>query len=264
MSNLPSYTEELALLQSAAAEAGRIAMSYFGNDPIVSWKEGMSPVSEADFAANDHLLETLMKARPDYGWLSEETADTKARLSKRRTFVVDPIDGTKAFIAGRDLWCVSVALVENGKTIAGVLDCPARGEVFTATLGGGSYLNGQRLAVSASSTPLRIAGAKSWLRGLAGKVGNEPEQIGHIPSLAYRIAAIADNRFDGTFVKPDCHDWDIAAAELVLAEAGGQMRDSSGALLSFAGETIKRGLLVASNAELMPTMLSVVAEPAFG
>ena len=264
MNSLPSHTEELALLKRAAADAGRIAMRYFQNDPVVSWKEGMSPVSEADIAANDHLLETLMSARPDYGWLSEETTDNASRLSKRRTFVVDPIDGTKAFIAGRDLWCVSVALVENGKTIAGVLDCPARNEVFEAARGHGSFLNGQRLAIATSHAPLRIAGAKTWLRLLADVVGVEPEQIGHIPSLAYRIAAIADNRLDGTFIKPDCHDWDIAAAELILSEAGGLMRDYSGKPLVFAEETIKRGLLVAGSAKLMPAMLSVVAAPAFG
>jgi myo-inositol-1(or 4)-monophosphatase len=264
VSNLANYTEELALLKSAAAEAGRIAMGYFRNDPHVSWKEGMSPVSEADFAANDYLLATLMAARPDYGWLSEETTDSTERLSKQRTFVVDPIDGTKAFIAGRDLWCVSVALVENGQTIAGVLDCPARGEVFTASRGGGGFLNGRRLEMTDPSTPLRISGAKSWPRALEHKVGIEPEPVGHIPSLAYRIAAMADNRFDGTFIKPDCHDWDIAAAELILSEAGGIMRDQTGGALSFAGQTIKRGLLVAGNAHIMSAMLAVVGEPAFG
>lgn len=264
MSNLPSYAEELALLKSAGAEAGRIAMRYFRNDPVVSWKEGMSPVSEADFAANDYLFKTLMAARPDYGWLSEETTDTSARLSKRRTFVVDPIDGTKAFIAGRDLWCVSVALVEEGKTIAGVLDCPARGEVFEASRGFGSFLNALPLNLEHGQSSVRIAGSKSWLGPLAIRLGQEPEHVGHIPSLAYRIAAIADNRFDGTFVKPDCHDWDIAAAELILAEAGGLMLDHNGQALTFAGEFVKRGLIVAGKRELLPAMLAVVAEPAFG
>ncbi|MGL4487990.1 MAG: 3'(2'),5'-bisphosphate nucleotidase CysQ [Rhizobiaceae bacterium] len=264
MNNLPSNTDELALLKSAAAEAGRIAMRYFRNDPVVSWKEGMSPVSEADFAANDYLFSTLMAARPDYGWLSEETTDNSARLSKHRTFVVDPIDGTKAFIAGRDLWCVSVALVENGKTIAGILDCPARNEVFEAALGYGSFLNGQRLKMGHANTPLRMTGAKALLNKMAQHTGSEPEMIGHIPSLAYRIAAIADNRFDATFIKPDCHDWDIAAAKLILSEAGGLMLDESGALLEMAGATIKRGMLVAGNKDCMAHMLAVVAEPAFG
>jgi myo-inositol-1(or 4)-monophosphatase len=264
VSNFPTYKEELALLKSAAAQAGRIAMQFFGKDPKVSWKEGMSPVSEADFAANDYLMATLMQARPDYGWLSEETTDTSERLTKRRTFIVDPIDGTKAFIAGRDLWCVSVALVENGKTIAGVLDCPARSEVFEAALGQGSYLNGQCLKIIRQDEKIRLAGAKSWATKWAQLSGFEPEQISHIPSLAYRIAAIADNRFDGTVIKPDCHDWDIAAAELILSEAGGILTDQFGAELNFAAEKVKRGLLVASNKALIGDMLAVVAEPTFG
>jgi myo-inositol-1(or 4)-monophosphatase len=259
--DFPTYADELALIKSAAVEAGRIAMRYFRNDPHVTWKEGISPVSEADFAANDYLFETLMQARPDYGWLSEETLDSAERLSKRRTFVVDPIDGTKAFIAGRDLWCVSVALVENGKTIAGVLDCPARGELFEASYGQGAFLNGQKLEIKQSGPHLRIAGAKIWLNRLCAMTGYEVEQIGHIPSLAYRIAAIADNRYNGTFVRPDCNDWDIAAAELILSEAGGQMCGQSGEPLVFAGQTVKHGLLVASSLQLMPAMLAVVVEP---
>lgn len=264
MNELPSLDDELALLKSAAAHAGQIALRYYGNNPQVSWKEGNSPVSEADFAANDYLHEALMQVRPDYGWLSEETTDTKVRLTKKRTFIIDPIDGTKAFIAGRDLWCVSVALVENGKTIAGVLDCPARGEVFEAKLGGGSYLNGRRLNITSSSNPLRFAGTKTWAHRLADLIGIEPEAIGHIPSLAYRIAAIADNRFDCTVVKPDCNDWDIAAAELILAEAGGVLHDATGQRLYFAQENVRRGLLLASRSDLVSTMLAVVAEPAIG
>lgn len=262
MSEFPSYEDELVLLKSAAAQAGAVAMRFFGKDPHVTWKEGNSPVSEADFAANDALQETLMHARPGYGWLSEETTDTAARLSKARTFVIDPIDGTKAFIAGRDLWCVSVALVENGKTIAGVLDCPARGEVFEATLHGGSYLNGRRLAINPAAGPLRFAGAKSWHHRLGDLADCAREQVGHIPSLAYRIAVIADNRFECTVVKPDCHDWDIAAAALILSEAGGLLCDATGAQLRFAQQNVKHGLLVAGGADLMPTMLAVVAEPA--
>ncbi len=263
MSKLPNYTEELALLKSAAAQAGKIAMRYFGNDPVVSWKAGMSPVSEADFAANDYLLATLMKARPDYGWLSEETTDSAARLTKQRTFIIDPIDGTKAFIAGRDLWCVSVALVENGKTIAGVLDCPARNEVFEAALGVGSFLNGKQLRIDLPKSAIRLAGAKTWLDKWSHVHGTTPVQISHIPSLAYRIAVIADNRFDATIVKPDCHDWDIAAAELILSEAGGLLCDQFGQELVLAGENVKRDLLIAGNKSLIQAMLAVVAEPAF-
>jgi myo-inositol-1(or 4)-monophosphatase len=117
---------DLALLLDAARQAGAIALRYFGKDPQVWMKEGASPVSEADYAADAYLRETLLAARPDHGWLSEETADDPARLKARRLFVVDPIDGTRGFLEGKDTWCVSVALVEDGRTIAGVLECPAK------------------------------------------------------------------------------------------------------------------------------------------
>ena len=120
-----SAGEDLALLRDAAREAGIIAMRYFGNNPQVWMKGGTSPVSEADHAADAYLRDTLLSARPDYGWLSEETADNPVRLSARRTFVVDPIDGTRGFLEGLRSWCVSVAVVEDGRTLAGVLECPA-------------------------------------------------------------------------------------------------------------------------------------------
>ncbi|RUU48953.1 3'(2'),5'-bisphosphate nucleotidase CysQ, partial [Mesorhizobium sp. M2C.T.Ca.TU.002.02.1.1] len=124
--------DDLALLRDAAREAGAIAMGYFGNNPQVWMKGGTSPVSEADHAADAYLRETLLRARPDYGWLSEETADDHARLSARRTFVVDPIDGTRGFLDGLHSWCVSVAVVEEGRSLAGVLECPAKGETYWA------------------------------------------------------------------------------------------------------------------------------------
>ncbi|WP_292327919.1 3'(2'),5'-bisphosphate nucleotidase CysQ, partial [Mesorhizobium sp.] len=139
--------EDLALLREAAREAGTIAMRYFGQNPQVWMKGGTSPVSEADHAADAYLRETLLKARPNYGWLSEETADDHARLSARRTFVVDPIDGTRGFLDGLHSWCVSVAVVEDGRSLAGVLECPAKRETYWALPGEGAFLNGKRIQV---------------------------------------------------------------------------------------------------------------------
>ena len=123
---------DLALLREAARAAGEIAMRYFKQSPEVWLKGGSSPVSAADYAVDKFLRESLMAARPDYGWLSEETADNDARLSARRTFVVDPIDGTRAFLDGRATWCVSVAVVEGGISRCGVLDCPAKNSILWA------------------------------------------------------------------------------------------------------------------------------------
>jgi myo-inositol-1(or 4)-monophosphatase len=247
------------LLTGAAAEAGRIAMRYFRKDPKVSWKAGLSPVTEADLHADRYLRETLLAARPDYGWLSEETEDDPARLAKKRTFVVDPIDGTKAFIDGRDVWCISVAIVENGRSLCGVLDCPAKGEVFAASAGSGSRLNGDTLAIAAPADVLKVAGPKHFVVPYANAQTRRVEAVGHVPSLAYRIALIAAGRISATFVKPNAHDWDIAAADLILAEAGGTLVCANGMRPLYAGQKVSHGVLAAGHPDLMDDMLGVVA-----
>jgi myo-inositol-1(or 4)-monophosphatase len=156
-----SLEEDLELIRVAAEEAGKIAMGYFGRDPEVWLKAGVSPVSEADYAVDAFLKGSLRAARPDYGWLSEETVDTPDRLTANRTFVVDPIDGTRAFLERRDVWCVSIAVVENGRPLAGVLDCPAREEVYVAAPGKGATLNGKRISVrQPGAEPCRKSGVR--------------------------------------------------------------------------------------------------------
>lgn len=264
MSRKSEIEVELALLKQVAEEAARITMSYFGRDPAVMMKDGNSPVTEADLAADKYLRETLMAARPEYGWLSEETADNDERLSKRRCFIVDPIDGTKAFIAGRSQWCVSVGLVEDGKPVAGVLDCPVRKEVFEASLSGGARLNGNPIGKSDWTGAPRFAGSKSWLQDYAAVHHVEPEHISHIPSLAYRIACVADRRFEGTFIKPDCHDWDIAAAALILSETGGALLEQNGSPARFNGISPRHGLMIAADETHIRPMLAVVAAHSIG
>ncbi|MET3659951.1 3'(2'),5'-bisphosphate nucleotidase CysQ [Aquamicrobium ahrensii] len=258
---LPSPAEDLALLRAAAREAGRIAMGYFGKDPQVWIKEGSSPVSEADYAADRFLRDTLLQARPDYGWLSEETADDLGRLKARRTFVVDPIDGTRAFIAGNPTWCVSVAVVEQGRSLAGVLDCPAKGEIFWATRGGGAFLDGNRLNVAAIGPQPSIAGPKTLIDQLEPGLLAQSKRVDYVPSLAYRLAMIADGRIDASFVKSDSHDWDLAAAALVLEEAGGVLLNSGGDAPRFATELIRHGELVAGSGELLQKLFPVIAGP---
>lgn len=264
MSKHQDLKADLRLLKETAAEAARMVMTYFGRDPHVMMKDGNSPVTEADLAADFYLRETLLAARPDYGWLSEETADNADRLTKRRCFIVDPIDGTKAFIAGRSQWCVSVGLVEDGVPVAGVLDCPVRGEVFESSLGGGAFLNGKAIGQSQWQGAPRFAGNKSWLQAYALKHDIEPEQIGHIPSLAYRVACIADRRFEGTFIKPDCHDWDIAAAALILSETGGALLEQDGSPARFNGQSPRHGLMIAADKDHIAPMLAVVAAHSIG
>ena len=249
---------DLALISGAAAEAGRIALRYFGKEPEVWMKLGQSPVSEADYAVDRFLRDALTAARPDYGWLSEETADDPARLAARRTFVVDPIDGTRAFLAGRRTWCVSIAVVEEGRSLAGVLDCPARGEIYAATLGLGSTKDGRPLRVAAPAGPLRIAGPKELVSRFE-KGGPRLDPVSYIPSLAYRLAMVADGSLDATFVKPNSHDWDLAAADLILSEAGGMVLDERGRRPAYARETIAHGALAAGSGALLAQLSAVIA-----
>lgn len=255
----PDLDDDLDLIRTAAEEAGRIAMEYFGRDPEVWMKAGMSPVSEADYAVDRFLKDVLRKARPDYGWLSEETADTTERLSARRTFVVDPIDGTRAFLERKDVWCVSVAVVEDGRSLAGVLDCPARREVFAARAGSGSTLNGTRLSVRVPGEAPALGGPNPILDRLPAPLASRIRRSAYIPSLAYRIAMIADGRLDGTFVKANSHDWDLAAADLILTEAGGAVVGLDGNPLYYAGIDPKRGLLAAGSGPLLDEMIAAVA-----
>lgn len=257
--DLSNAGQELALLRDAARKAGAIAMGYFGKNPEVWMKEGTSPVSEADYAADKYLRETLLAARPHYGWLSEETADDPARLSARRTFVVDPIDGTRGFLKGLDTWCVSVAVVENGRSIAGVLECPAKRETYWALPGGGAFLNGGRITVRSPNPQLEVAGPKQMADLLPIVWRERLVRAPYIPSLAYRLAMVSNGVLDATFVKPNAHDWDIAAADLILREAGGKLVTSKGQSPAYGGTEIRHGALAAGSGNLLANMTEVIA-----
>lgn len=252
--------DDLKLIRNAAAEAGRIAMTYFGRDPEVWMKDGRSPVSEADMAVDTFLKDALLLARPDYGWLSEETADTEVRLGRDRTFVVDPIDGTRSFLDGGNVWCVSIAIVENGRSLVGVLDCPVRGEVFTAARAGGSTKNDQPLQVRKPGGAVLVAGPKAMIKAMPDNIGQEVEPVRYIPSLAYRIAMVAEGEIDASFVKANAHDWDLAAADLILDEAGGTIVNEAGERPHYAGRNPRLGPLVAGSGPILEVIAQVIAK----
>jgi len=250
---------DLALLTEAAREAGRIAMRFFRQNPEVWLKGGTSPVSEADYAADRFLHETLLAARPDYGWLSEERADNAERLGARRTFIVDPIDGTRGFLDGRRDWCVSVAVVEQGRSLVGVLECPAREETYTATVGGGALKDGSRIHVQTPPRPTAlIGGPVNMIAALRQDAGQAVKRAEYVPSLAYRIAMVADGRLDATFVKPNSQDWDLAAADLILHEAGGGLLDEWGRAPTYAGHDTVHGSLIAGSGQLLSAMAETI------
>ncbi len=243
------WLKDLELIASAAKLAGEKALGYFGRNPDVQWKNGgRSPVSEADFAANDILKEKLLAARPNYGWLSEETDDDEARLGCETVFVVDPIDGTRAFIAGKDVWCVSVAVVHGGRPVAGVLYAPALDELFEASLTSEARKNGRAITVSPGDEGVtrRIALAEDVVGLLDGGYRSRMTRIPHVPSLAYRLAMIADGSIDGTVVKKNSHDWDLAAADLILQRAGGLLCDLAGEAIVYNRPDVSHGVMCAA------------------
>lgn len=244
---LPSYDLDLDLLRTAAVTAGIIASSYFRRD-LKTWTKGenASPVSEADIILDKFLHSALTTARPNYGWLSEESADDPVPIEKTRAFVVDPIDGTRGFIRGEDSWTVSLAVVEHGVPVAGVVYAPARDEMYDAFLGGGARLNGQPIV--RHTPPDRHAP----LIPAPGAVHQELQQAGldytrgpFYPSLAYRLVQIATGRLDATVVRRGSQDWDLAGAATILNECGIGFEDACGAAMRFNRADVRHGALAA-------------------
>lgn len=223
---------DLALLTEAALAAGKIALRHFGNAPEVREKPGgAGPVTIADLEIDGMLRGALMAARPDYGWLSEESEDTPERLAAARVFVIDPIDGTRAFIAGERAWAHSLAVVEAGRVIAGVVHLPLLERMYRAAAGGGATLNGTPIGVSerADLEDARVLTNAAQLDPRHWK-GDAPRLERHMrPSLAYRLCLAAEGRFDAMLTFRDAWEWDVAAGDLIAREAGAVVTDRTGA-----------------------------------
>jgi myo-inositol-1(or 4)-monophosphatase len=217
---------DLALLIRTARDAGEIALGFWRTDQTVWHKdEGAGPVSEGDYATDTALRNALTTARPGYGWLSEETPDDAARLSCDRAFVVDPIDGTRAYVDGQDTWALSLAVVSGGAPVAAVVYLPARGTLYAAAT---------LLAPRPSLDP------EHWPGGVP------PVTRAFRPSLAWRLALVAEGAFDAMLTFRDAWEWDIAAGALIAAEAGARVTDRAGAPLAFNSPAARTpGALVA-------------------
>jgi myo-inositol-1(or 4)-monophosphatase len=238
---------DAALLSDAVREAGALALSLFGTE-LKNWTKGASsPVSEADIRVNDLLESRLRTATPDYGWLSEESTDDEARLDKNMVWIVDPIDGTRGYLAGREDWCVSVALVEQGSTVLAAVFAPATDEFFFAMRGHGTVLNAEPVFAT-SGTALdfsRVAGPKPLVERLSPQ---SDDIILHprIGSLALRLCRVAQGSLDAAFAGGQSRDWDLAAANLIVHEANGSMTALSGDAIAYNRREVTHGVLVAA------------------
>ena len=253
---------DLDLLVSAAHKSGQIATQYFGQS-FQTWdKPGEAgPVTAADLAVNVMLQDTLRAARPDYGWLSEETEDNKDRLKSDTIFVVDPIDGTRAFINGSKDWAHALAVVHKGEVTAAAVYLPMHNAMFTASLGGGAFLNGDPITPSKCTdlAQATVLSHKANSNGKYWKSGMFPGgKLAFRSSLAYRLCLVAQGQLHAMITLRPTWEWDVAAGTLIVAEAGGIATTQKGQAVHFNNYYPQLDGLVAAGG-VQPSLLALLS-----
>ena len=222
----------MALLLSAVEAGAKVARNFYYRGAHFWHKpDNKGPVTEADLAVDALLKERLRGARPDYGWLSEETADDVLRLRAERTWIIDPIDGTRAFICQRPQWTVCAALIEHGQPVAGVVANPITEEVFSAMAGSGAQSNGKAIQVSRCSSleGARLMGSSEFYAHASwGEPWPATLILDNPNSIAYRLCLVASGARDASLRVFSCHEWDVAAADVIVREAGGLLTGLEG------------------------------------
>jgi myo-inositol-1(or 4)-monophosphatase len=252
-----TYQDDLALIETAVKEAGKIARAGFHAADTEVWdKEKGHPVTQTDIDVNNYLLRVLMQARPHYGWLSEETKDDKSRHDCARSFVVDPIDGTRAFIDRSPNFAVSVAIIESGQPIVAALYNPLKDELYTAQSGAGAFLNGAPINASTCSQikDCRMVGYPRKFR----RLGWPDMNVSVVNSMAYRMCLVASGEVDGTVAFTPKSDWDLAAAILVVSEAKGHTTTITGAPIRFDEEKTSNLGVICAGPNMQPLLLERV------
>jgi len=247
-------------LEAVMREAGSLARDI-AQRPFKHWTKGPenSPVTEGDIAVNELLLARLTQLAPDAGWVSEESEPSDE--IKPSNWVVDPIDGTRGFVAGRPDWTISVALVADGRPLLAALYAPVTDEMFLSARGGGATLNGSKMSVSAGAAldGARLAGPKRYLERLSHLEPNLQPQP-RLNSLALRMARVAQGALEAAFSSGGSHDWDLAAADLLVHEAGGVMTDFAGRPLSYNRPHEVHGALVAAGSARHDALIELVRD----
>ncbi len=251
------YSAEVDILRDAVSEASELAASMFKRGVDVWKKSDETPVTEADLAVNDLLQERLTMARPDYGWLSEETADDERRLGRQRTWVVDPIDGTRGFVRGTDQWSICAGLVENGVPIAGVIAQPLANRLFEASSGAGALVNGEPIHTLSSD---RVEGCHiimhDDLRRSKKWQSPWPElTVSMSTSMALRMCNVAAGQADATIAISGKSDWDLAAADILVHEAGGKVTGLTGSHLVYNQPNTRHHGVVAAGKKMHTVLL---------
>jgi myo-inositol-1(or 4)-monophosphatase len=207
---------------------------------------GRGPVTEADKTADRVLRDVLL--REGEGWLSEESTDDRARLQKQRVWIVDPLDGTQEFVDGIPEWCVSVALVENGKVVAGGISNPSTSEVFLGSVTGGLTYNGKRTHASFLTKlegAVVLASRSEVKRGEWEPFRNAPIVVHPTGSVAYKLALVAAGLADATWTLTPKNEWDVAAGVALVRAGGGFVECLDGSAPAFNNPSTRLSGLIA-------------------
>ncbi|MFY9693069.1 MAG: 3'(2'),5'-bisphosphate nucleotidase CysQ [Xanthobacteraceae bacterium] len=255
-------TQISARLEAAVRDAGALAHSMFGT-ALKNWTKGPteSPVSEADIAVDDLLRAQLTAGNDGVAWLSEESADDPARLAARYVWIVDPIDGTRAYIAGLPDWAVSAALVADGRPVVACLYAPVTDQFFAARTHAGATCNGVAIAATSGAdlTGTRIAGPRALLERL-GAVMPPFTAMPRLRSLALRLAQVAHGACDIAFAGGNSHDWDLAATDLLVHEAGGALTSITGEAVTYNRPVPRHGMLVAAGRDRHAALIALLGD----
>lgn len=252
---------ELQLARAAALEAGDILRRHFRERGFeVNSKGHDNPVTSADLEADRTLRERLSEAFPDYGWLSEETADDGSRLNRRRVWIVDPLDGTKEFIKGIPEFVVAIALAEDGVPVLGVTYNPIKREMFWAARGTGCHFDGEPAQVTSPAGLSRAVVLASRSETARGEWKEYKDQlvVNPIGSVAYKLALVAAGKADATFTRTPKSEWDVASGAALIAEGGGVMTDIHGQPLRFNRRHVKLDGFLAAGPGLHAALSKIV------
>ncbi len=225
--DVKNMNKEFEVLLYAAKKSSKKLLEIVENGFDKFIKSNDDPVTTGDYAVNNILQEELSKHFPEIGWLSEETRDNPDRLEKELVWIVDPIDGTKEFVSGIPEYAISIALVQRGKPVLGLILNPLKEEIFTAIKGKGAKLNGKPIHVKKTlSDKPTIVASRSEIRRGEFEFFEEFAEIIPMGSIAYKLALVAAGKADATFSLGPKNEWDIAAGCLIIEEAGGKATDT--------------------------------------
>lgn len=256
------FEKEYSQAIEAAKKAGAIIADYFHKTYQIQQKGADNPVTDADHAANRIIHDTLLKAFPDDGWLSEETKDDKSRLQKQRVWIVDPLDGTKEFINKVHEFAVSIALVIENHPVVGIINNPLTGQLFTSRKDGGAFLNRQQIKVSNKKQldKARILASRSEIGRGEWQPFTGKFFIQQSGGMAFKMAQVASGVADGSFTLKPKNEWDFCAGVMLIKEAGGRVTDINGDPFSFNKEETLSPNVVYGNSTIHQQLIEMLSE----